>query len=69
MIVSTGKTIQTIALFCHLVEMGVPGPFLIVAPLSTVPNWVKEFKRFAPSLPVVLYHGSKTEREVRIRHF
>ena len=59
-----GKTIQTIALFCHLVEMGVPGPFLIVAPLSTVPNWVKEFKRFAPSLPVVLYHGSKQEREV-----
>ncbi len=39
-----GKTIQTIALFCHLVEMGVAGPFLIVAPLSTVPNWVKEFK-------------------------
>ncbi len=39
-----GKTIQTIALFCHLVEMGVPGPYLIVAPLSTVPNWVKEFK-------------------------
>ncbi len=39
-----GKTIQTIALFCHLVEMGVPGPYLIVAPLSTVPNWVREFK-------------------------
>ncbi|TRY63163.1 hypothetical protein TCAL_10825 [Tigriopus californicus] len=57
-----GKTIQTIALFCHLIEMGVPGPFLVVAPLSTVPNWVKEFQRFAPQIPVTLYHGSPKER-------
>ena len=40
-----GKTIQTVALFCHMYEMGVSGPFLVVAPLSTVPNWVNEFKR------------------------
>ena len=39
-----GKTIQTIALFCHLIEMGVPGPFIIVAPLSTISNWVREFR-------------------------
>ena len=39
-----GKTIQTIALFCHLIEMGVPGPFIVVAPLSTISNWVREFK-------------------------
>ena len=58
-----GKTIQTIALFAHLVEMGVKGPFLIIAPLSTVPNWVKEMNKFAPLLPVVLYHGSAAVRE------
>ena len=58
-----GKTIQTIALFCHLVEMGIAGPFLIVAPLSTLQNWKKEFNRFAPQLPVVVYHGSKEERD------
>lgn len=58
-----GKTIQTIALFCHLVEMGSNGPFLVVAPLSTVPNWVNEFKRFAPLFPTVLYHGTPGERE------
>jgi len=64
-----GKTIQTIALFCHLVEMGVSGPFLIVAPLSTIENWKREFNRFAPSLPVVLYHGTKEERaEIRRQH-
>ena len=50
------------ALFCHLYEMGVPGPFLVVAPLSTVPNWVNEFKRFSPTIPVVLYHGNQQER-------
>merc|ERR1719219_2875211 len=57
-----GKTIQTVALFCHLYEMGVPGPFLVVAPLSTVPNWVNEFKRFAPKVPCILYHGNMQER-------
>lgn len=45
-----GKTIQCIALIAHLVEMGVLGPYLVVAPLSTVPNWVSEFKRFTPEV-------------------
>jgi len=57
-----GKTIQTVALFCHMYEMGVSGPFLVVAPLSTVPNWVNEFKRFAPKVPCILYHGNMQER-------
>ncbi|KAJ8921989.1 hypothetical protein NQ315_008626 [Exocentrus adspersus] len=58
-----GKTIQVIALICHLLERQTPGPYLIVAPLSTLPNWRAEFKRFAPKVPVVLYHGSQNERE------
>jgi len=57
-----GKTIQTVALFCHMYEMGVSGPFLVVAPLSTVPNWCNEFKRFAPKVPCILYHGNMQER-------
>lgn len=57
-----GKTIQTIALLAHLWEMKSYGPFLIAAPLSTTSNWVEEFKRWAPSIPVILYHGDKTER-------
>merc|ERR1719318_607333 len=60
-----GKTIQTVALFCHMYEMGVSGPFLVVAPLSTVPNWVNEFKRFAPKVPCILYHGNLQERMMR----
>ncbi|KAH9470693.1 hypothetical protein MJO29_003529 [Puccinia striiformis f. sp. tritici] len=58
-----GKTLQTIAFLCYLRERGVWGPFLIVCPLSTVANWVNEFERFCPTVPVVLYHGTKAERE------
>ena len=57
-----GKTIQCIALISHLMKLGVPGPFLVCAPLSTVPNWMSEFSRFAPRVPTVLYHGPKDER-------
>lgn len=58
-----GKTLQTISLIAHLKEKGVTGPFLIVTPLSTLANWVSEFKRFTPTIEVVLYHGTKEERE------
>ena len=45
-----GKTVQCIAMMAHLVNMGVPGPYLVVAPLSTLPNWQSEFERFAPKV-------------------
>ncbi|XP_033733127.1 lymphoid-specific helicase-like [Pecten maximus] len=57
-----GKTIQCIAMLAHMVSMGVPGPFIVCAPLSTLPNWHSEFKRFAPKVPVILYHGDREER-------
>ena len=55
--------VQTIGFISHLREKGVNGPFLIVGPLSTLSNWVEEFKRWLPSVNVVLYHGSKDERQ------
>ncbi|KAF8766652.1 lymphoid-specific helicase-like [Argiope bruennichi] len=58
-----GKTIQCIAFIAYLVEMGVSGPFFVCGPLCTVPNWYAEFKRFAPDVPVMIYHGDKNERE------
>uniref|UniRef100_A0A3Q1EPN5 Proliferation-associated SNF2-like protein n=1 Tax=Acanthochromis polyacanthus TaxID=80966 RepID=A0A3Q1EPN5_9TELE len=57
-----GKTIQCIAHIAMMIEKKVMGPFLVVAPLSTLPNWVNEFKRFTPEVSVLLYHGSKPER-------
>ncbi|CAK3980235.1 Lymphoid-specific helicase [Lecanosticta acicola] len=58
-----GKTIQTISFLAFLKDKGVHGPFLIAAPLSTTSNWVAEFQKWTPKIPVVLYHGSKQERE------
>lgn len=57
-----GKTIQTIAFLAHLYEHGITGPFLVVCPLSTLANWISEFERFTPDIPVLLYHGSPSER-------
>ena len=63
-----GKTIQTIGFLSHLRSKGILGPYLVIGPLSTLPNWVNEFNRFCPAFPVVLYHGSKQERaEIRNR--
>lgn len=45
-----GKTIQSIAFFCFLIEMGITGPFLVIAPLSTIPNWLTEFTKFSPQV-------------------
>ncbi|KAL8601345.1 hypothetical protein ACOMHN_054638 [Nucella lapillus] len=58
-----GKTVQCVAMVSHMMYMGVPGPFMVCAPLSTLPNWFNEFKRFSPTVPVMLYHGSKEERK------
>ena len=45
-----GKTLQCIGLIAYMIGMGVKGPFIVAAPLSTVPNWVAEFKRFTPTV-------------------
>jgi len=58
-----GKTVQIIAMICCLMQNGVNGPFLIVAPLSTLFNWNAEFKRFAPSISIFVYNS-----ETRIRN-
>ncbi|XP_026818063.1 lymphoid-specific helicase-like [Rhopalosiphum maidis] len=57
-----GKTIQAIAFYCFLIEMGIKGPFLVIAPLSTIPNWLSEFSKFSPQLNTLLYHGSFIQR-------
>ncbi|KAI0919569.1 hypothetical protein AcW1_003212 [Taiwanofungus camphoratus] len=56
-----GKTLQTIAFHAFLRER-TPAPFLVVCPLSVLNNWVEEFRRFAPAIPVCMYHGSPEDR-------
>jgi ATP-dependent DNA helicase len=58
-----GKTIQCVAVIAHLLTMGVSGPFLVVAPLATLPNWVREFEKWLPTQPVVRYHGPAADRD------
>lgn len=40
-----GKTVQTIGFLAHLKEKGLDGPYMIIAPLSTLSNWVNEVQR------------------------
>jgi len=60
------KTIQVISLIAHLRTMKVAGPFIVVAPLATLPNWVREFEKWLPSYPVVRFHGSAPDRDAMI---
>lgn len=43
---------------------------MIVCPLSVLNNWAEEFARFAPDIPVFMYHGPPEHRaELRRKHF
>lgn len=52
-LVSAGKTIQSISLLASLIEENVGLPHLVVAPLSTLRNWEREFATWAPQMNVV----------------
>ena len=71
-----GKTVQTIALIAYLMEMkDNRGPYLVIVPLSTLSNWVNEFRRWCPSATVIVYKGTPAQRKglfksaVREGHF
>ncbi|RXW15652.1 hypothetical protein EST38_g10196 [Candolleomyces aberdarensis] len=57
-----GKTLQTISFSAYLREHHNSRPFLVVCPLSVLHNWVSEYEKFAPSIPVCMYHGSPEDR-------
>ncbi len=55
-----GKTIQTLAFLLHEKQQGrLEKGSLIVCPTSLVGNWLNEATKFAPSLKLVVSHGSK----------
>lgn len=58
-----GKTVQSISLLAYLAEMhDIWGPFLVVAPASTLHNWQQEITRFVPSLKALPYWGNVKDR-------
>ena len=57
-----GKTVQTISFLSYIqYHYNIPGPFLVVVPLSTADNWMKEFKKWVPSMNVVRGRRTRTE--------
>ncbi|XP_035376799.1 chromodomain-helicase-DNA-binding protein 9 isoform X3 [Electrophorus electricus] len=58
-----GKTIQSITFLQEIHCVGIKGPFLIIAPLSTITNWEREFRTWT-HLNVIVYHGSVLSRQM-----
>ncbi|KAI9669801.1 MAG: putative DNA helicase ino80 [Trizodia sp. TS-e1964] len=60
-----GKTIQSISVMAYLAEShNIWGPFLVIAPASTLHNWQQEISRFVPDLKVLPYWGNAKDRKV-----
>ncbi|EJD03854.1 uncharacterized protein FOMMEDRAFT_82627 [Fomitiporia mediterranea MF3/22] len=60
-----GKTVQSIALLAYLSEVhDIWGPFLVVAPSSTLHNWQQELARFVPSITCLPYWGTVKQRSL-----
>ncbi|XP_034558347.1 chromodomain-helicase-DNA-binding protein 8 isoform X2 [Notolabrus celidotus] len=58
-----GKTIQSIALLSEIYSAGLQGPFLVIAPLSTITNWEREFCTWT-QMNAIVYHGSLASRQM-----
>jgi len=60
-----GKTVQSISVMAYLAEVhDIWGPFLVIAPNSTLHNWQQEITRFVPNIKVLPYWGSAKDRKV-----
>lgn len=58
-----GKTVQALALLSTLKEKKKLGTSLLVMPVSAVPNWESEIRRFAPSLTYYRHLGMKRDKD------
>lgn len=64
-----GKTVQAISLMAHLAEThNIWGPFLVIAPASTLHNWQQEISKFVPTLRALPYWGNVNDRKT-LRRF
>ncbi|CAJ0875707.1 3819_t:CDS:10, partial [Entrophospora sp. SA101] len=60
-----GKTVQSISLMAYLAEsQNIWGPFVVVAPSSTLHNWEQEIARFVPDFKILPYWGKSDTRKV-----
>jgi DNA helicase INO80 len=60
-----GKTVQSISVMAYLAENhNIWGPFLVIAPASTLHNWQQEIAKFVPTLKTLPYWGSAKDRKI-----
>ncbi|KAI0205305.1 SNF2 family N-terminal domain-containing protein [Astrocystis sublimbata] len=60
-----GKTVQSISVMAYLAEVhDIWGPYLVVAPASTLHNWQQEIAKFVPEFKVLPYWGTAGDRKV-----
>ncbi|CAL5435070.1 unnamed protein product [Camellia sinensis] len=64
-----GKTIQSIAFLASLAEDNLRRPHLVVAPLSTLRNWEREFATWAPQMNVMYVGSSQARATIREYEF
>lgn len=58
-----GKTIQSITFLHSMYDYGIKGPYLIIAPLSTIGNWSREFEVWT-DMNAIVYHGTTASRNM-----
>ncbi|KAG0419041.1 Chromodomain-helicase-DNA-binding protein 8, partial [Dictyocoela roeselum] len=59
-----GKTVQSVTLVQTVfARYGYPGPVMVVAPLSTIIHWEREFKSWT-NLRILMFHGSQMARDL-----
>jgi DNA helicase INO80 len=55
--------VQSISVLAYLIEKhDIWGPFLVIAPSSTLFNWQQELARFVPKVKALPYWGTPKER-------
>jgi len=60
-----GKTVQSISVMAYLAEKhDIWGPFLVVAPASTLHNWQQEIAKFVPEFKILPYWGNAADRKI-----
>jgi len=59
-----GKTIQSVS-FCNYLfsDRNIRGPFLVIAPLSTLGHWNREFETWT-FMNAIVYHGNSDSRRI-----
>jgi superfamily II DNA or RNA helicase len=59
-----GKTVQTVSMLWYLYRYrNIRGPFMIIAPLSTIPHWRRELENWT-EMNCLVYHGNAEARQI-----